>query len=156
MVSYEQLQKMKVNELRAAVRSWQHSNRIRGYSTMKKAQLIDEIMKEVNFGQPAEVSLEKHLKKVIPKPVPKPRRSPPKPKAKPEEESVLLDDKVVKFREGALRRQMRLKPSEKFTRSQLLKIAKTPTNKMFTAFGREYKATRLLKQRAAFGATLMK
>ena len=150
MVSYEALQKMKVSELRSAVRSWQHNNRIRGYSTMKKADLVDAIHREIEIGQPLEDSLEKHIRSRLPKPVPKPR-----PKSAPEE-SVLLDDKVVKFRPGALRRQMRLKPDERFTRSQLLKIADVPTNKMFRIFGREYKATPLLKQRAAFGATLMK
>ena len=153
---------MKVSELRSAVRTWQHNNRIRGYSTMKKADLIDAIHKEIELGQPLQDSLEKHIRSRLPKPVPKPRPSPPKPKPTPtprkaaREESVLLDEKVVKFRPGALRRQMRLKPDEKFTRSQLLKIAEVPTNKMFRVFGREYKATPLLKQRAAFGATLMK
>ena len=162
MVSHEDLQGLKVSELRGAIRSWQHANRISGYSTMRKGPLIEEMMKEIQLGQPAEVTLEKHLRKVLPMPTPKPRKimpkaapkpAPRKPKAAPEE-SVLLDDKVVKFKPGAMRRQMRLSPTEKLTPAILKQIAGAKTGAMVKAFGRDYKATPLLKKRAQFALTL--
>ena len=161
MLTHEDLHKLKVSELRGAVKSWQHSNRIRGYSTMRKGPLIDEMMKEVNFGQPSEVSLEKHLRKVLPKPVPAPRKmapkaapkAAPKPKAAPEE-SVLLDDKVVKFKPGTFRRQLRLSPTEKLTPPILRRFAEAKVGSVVKAFGREYKVTPLMKKRGALGLTL--
>jgi len=150
MVSYEDLHKLKVSELRGAIRSWQHANRISGYSTMRKGALINEMMKEIQLGQPAEVTLEKHLRKVLPMPTPKPA---PKPKAAPEE-SVLLDDKVVTYKPGAMRRQMRLSPTEKLSQAILKRLAGAKTGAMVKAFGRDYKATPLLKKRAQFALTL--
>ena len=67
-----------------------------------------------------------------------------------------LDGVYIEFKEGALRRQMKLKPTEKFTRSELTQIAALSTGRRFRIFGREYKATALLKKRAALGAALMK
>jgi len=161
MVSHEDLYKLKVSELRGAIRSWQHANRISGYSTMRKGPLIEEVMREIQLGQPSEVTLEKHLRKVLPKPVPAPRKmapkaapkAAPKPKAAPEE-SVLLDDKVVTYKPGAMRRQMRLSPTEKLSQAILKRIAGAKMGAMVKAFGREYKVTPLLKKRAQFALVL--
>ena len=161
MVSHEDLYKLKVSELRGAIRSWQHANRISGYSTMRKGPLIEEVMREIQLGQPSEVTLEKHLRKVLPKPVPAPRKmapkaapkAAPKPKAAPEE-SVLLDDKVVKFKPGTFRRQLRLSPTEKLTPPILRRFAEAKVGSVVKAFGREYKVTPLMKRRGAFGLAL--
>jgi len=71
-------------------------------------------------------------------------------------ETIELDGEKVKFKEGSMRKQMKLKPEEKLTESKLKKIAGTETGKMFKMFKREYKATPLLKKRANFALVLMK
>jgi hypothetical protein len=52
-----------------------------------------------------------------------------------------LDGVDIEFKEGALRPQMKLKPTEKFKRSELQQIAALSTGRRFRVFGREYKAT---------------
>lgn len=70
-------------------------------------------------------------------------------------ETIILEGEKIKFKEGALRKQMKLKKDEKLNKNKLNKIAKTETNKTFNMFGREYKATPLLKKRANFALVLM-
>jgi len=68
-------------------------------------------------------------------------------------ETIELDGKKVKFKEGALRKQLKLKPDEKLSRSMIKKII---DKKEFMLFKRKYKMTPLLKKRLNFAMTLMK
>ena len=76
-----------------------------------------------------------------------------KPKSKSKMETIELDGKKVKFKEGALRKQLKLKPNEKLSRSMIKKII---DKKEFMLFKRKYKMTPLLKKRLNFAMTLMK
>ena len=68
-------------------------------------------------------------------------------------ETVELDGKQVKFKEGALRKQLKLKKDEKLTKPMIKKII---NKENFKLFGRDYKMTPLMKKRFNFALTLMK
>tara|TARA_Y100001972_G_C7622577_1_gene312264 strand:- start:876 stop:1289 length:414 start_codon:yes stop_codon:yes gene_type:complete len=77
-----------------------------------------------------------------------------KPKAsKSKMETIELDGKKVKFKEGALRKMLKLKPDEKLTIPMIKKII---NKNEFTLFKRKYKMTPLMKKRLNFAMTLMK
>lgn len=68
-------------------------------------------------------------------------------------ETIELNGKQVKFKEGALRKQLKLKPDEKLSKAMIKKII---NKKEFMLFKRKYKMTPLLKKRLNFAMTLMK
>ena len=68
-------------------------------------------------------------------------------------ETIKLDGKKVQFKEGALRKMLKLKPNEKLSRPMIKKII---NKEKFKLFGREYKMTPLMKKRFNFALTLMK
>ena len=74
-------------------------------------------------------------------------------KSKSKMETIELNGEKVKFKEGALRRQLKLKPSEKLSKMMIKKII---NKEKFKLFGREYKMTPLMKKRLNFAMTLMK
>tara|TARA_R100001591_G_scaffold105354_1_gene113359 strand:- start:1928 stop:2347 length:420 start_codon:yes stop_codon:yes gene_type:complete len=74
-------------------------------------------------------------------------------KSKSKMETIELNGKQVKFKEGALRRQLKLKPDEKLSKPMIKKII---NKEKFKLFGRDYKMTPLLKKRLNFAMTLMK
>ena len=74
-------------------------------------------------------------------------------KSKSKMETIELDGKKVQFKEGALRRQLKLKPDEKLSKPMIKKII---NKEKFKLFGRDYKMTPLLKKRLNFAMTLMK
>ena len=76
--------------------------------------------------------------------------------AKTKMETVDIDGKKIKFKEGALRKQMKLKKNEEFTKAMLNKIKKVEVGKTFKAFKRSYKMTPLMKKRITFASVLMK
>jgi len=76
-----------------------------------------------------------------------------KPKKKTKMETVELEGKQVKFKEGALRKMLKLKPDEKLSKPMIKKII---NKEKFKLFGRDYKMTKLMKKRLNFALTLMK
>lgn len=68
-------------------------------------------------------------------------------------ESIKLDGEKVQFKEGALRKMLKLKENEKLTIPMIKKII---DKKEFTLFKRKYKMTPLMKKRLNFAMTLMK
>ncbi len=71
-------------------------------------------------------------------------------------ETVNIDGEKIKFKKGALRKQMKLKNGEEFTRAMLNKLKKVEVGKSFKAFNRTYKMTKLMKKRITFASVLMK
>ncbi len=67
-----------------------------------------------------------------------------------------LDGKVIKYRKGALRKQLGLKKSQKLNRPELLKASKTKIGQKIKIAGKTRKMTRLMKKRVVLGANLMK
>jgi hypothetical protein len=62
-------------------------------------------------------------------------------------ETVDAFGKKFKVKEGALRKQLKMKKDEKFTRAELNKLSKVEDGKKFKFHDREFKMTKLMKQR---------
>lgn len=87
----------------------------------------------------------------------------PKGKGYGKKETIVLkkskgakEDGKITFKEGTLRRQLKMKKGEKFTKKELAALKKIEIGKKFKFHGREFKMTKLMKQRVTLGLTLMK
>lgn len=67
-----------------------------------------------------------------------------------------LGGKRIKFKKGALRKQLGLKKTKKLTRAGLSRASKVKIGKTVKLAGKTRKMTRLLKKRIVFGKNLMK
>jgi len=79
-----------------------------------------------------------------------------KTKSKPKMETVELDGEKIKFKEGALHKQLKTPAGYTFKRSELNKLKNIENGKTFDFLGKSFKMTPLLKKRISFGLTLMK
>lgn len=68
---------------------------------------------------------------------------------------VVLDGEKVKFKEGGLRNQLKVPKDYKFKITELRRLAKINTGEKFSFLGKDFKMTKLMKQRINFGITLM-
>jgi len=68
---------------------------------------------------------------------------------------VVLDGEKVKFKEGGLRNQLKVKKDYKFRITTLRRLSRIPEGNGFEFEGKDFKMTKLLKQRINFGITLM-
>jgi hypothetical protein len=68
---------------------------------------------------------------------------------------VVLDGEKIKFKEGGLRNQLKVPKDYKFKITELRRLNKIPTNEKFSFLGKDFKMTKLMKQRINFGITLM-
>ena len=65
-----------------------------------------------------------------------------------------LGGKTIRFKRGALRNQLKLKPDEKLTRPVLKKASEVAIGKPVEILGRKRKMTKLLKERIVLGMNL--
>ncbi len=84
-------------------------------------------------------------------------------RGRPKKETIVLkkskgakEDGKITFKEGTLRRQLKLKSGEKFTKKELAGLKKKEIGTKFMFRGKEFKMTKLMKQRISLGLTLMK
>lgn len=84
-------------------------------------------------------------------------------RGRPKKETIVLkkskgakEDGKITFKEGTLRRQLKMKKGEKFSKSDMNKLKKIEVGKEFMFHDRKFKMTKLMKQRINLGATLMK
>jgi len=61
----------------------------------------------------------------------------------------------IKFKEGTLRKQLKLKKSDKFTKTELNKLSKLEIGSKFNFHGNSFKMTKLMKERIDLGKTLL-
>lgn len=66
------------------------------------------------------------------------------------------ENSKITFKEGTLRKQLKMKKDEKFTKKELRDLKKIEVGKKFKFHGREFKMTKLMKQRVSLGLTLMR
>ena len=78
------------------------------------------------------------------------------PKKKPKMATADLDGEEVKFKEGALHKQLKTPEGYKFKKSELEKMKKVENGDMVEFMGRKIKMTPLLKKRVSFALVLMK
>lgn len=69
--------------------------------------------------------------------------------------SIRIRGRKINYKKGALRRQMGLQRSQKFSKSGLSRLSKIPTGKRFRVGKRNVRMTPLLKRRIVFGRVLM-
>ncbi len=69
---------------------------------------------------------------------------------------AVLDGEKVKFKEGALRSQLKVPKDHKFTKTELNKLKKVKTGEKFSFMGKEFKMTPLMAKRINFALVLMK
>jgi hypothetical protein len=70
-------------------------------------------------------------------------------------EKIKTNKGTIKFKEGTLRKQLKMKNNQKFTKSKLSILKKIPIGKKFKFNSYDFKMTKLLKQRVNLGLTLM-
>ena len=71
-------------------------------------------------------------------------------------ETVEIDGEKIEFKEGALRKQLKLKKDFKLTKTILNKLKKVKDGEKFDLEGKSFKMTPLLKKRINFALVLMK
>ena len=69
-------------------------------------------------------------------------------------ETITLGGKKIKFRKGALHRQLKIPEDQDIGNVNLRRIKKGEVGDMVKVKGRMFKITKLLKKRATFGLTL--
>jgi hypothetical protein len=75
----------------------------------------------------------------------------------PRDPRAQLYDKLDgRMKEGGLRRQLRLKKGDKFTKPDINKLARVAEGKSFLFKGNQFKMTKLLKKRILLAKTMMK
>ena len=68
---------------------------------------------------------------------------------------VVLEGKKIKFKEGALHRQLKIPEDQDIGVSNLRKIKKAEVGSEVTIKGKKFKVTPLMKKRAVFGLNIM-
>jgi hypothetical protein len=76
-----------------------------------------------------------------------------RPAKKPQ--TIKIGKEKITFKEGTLRKQLKMKKDEKFTKAELRKLKKVEIGKKFKFHQRGFVMTKLLKQRISLGLTLM-
>ena len=70
-------------------------------------------------------------------------------------EEITINDEKIKFKKGALHRQLKVPQSYTFSKAELNKIKKIPAGGLFEFKGKTFKKTPLLARRVNFALTLM-
>jgi hypothetical protein len=71
-------------------------------------------------------------------------------------ETIEFGGEKIKIKEGALRKQLKMKKDEKFTKAELNKLSKVEDGKKFKFHGREFKMTKLMKRRIGLAKAFAK
>ena len=71
-----------------------------------------------------------------------------------ETETIKIGGKTIKFKKGALHKQLKIPLDEDIGNSNLRKIKKGEVGDMVRVKGKMFKITSLMKKRATFGLTL--
>ena len=69
-------------------------------------------------------------------------------------ETIVLDGKKIRFKKGALHRQLKVPEDEDIGIPNLRKISKGKLGSMVTVKGKKFKITSLMKKRATFGLNI--
>jgi len=69
-------------------------------------------------------------------------------------DTIVLDGEKIRFKKGALHRQLKIPEDQDIGMANLNKIAKAELGSMVTIKGKKFKVTPLLKKRAVFGKNI--
>ena len=70
-------------------------------------------------------------------------------------QTIKIGKEKITFKEGTLRKQLKMKKDEKFTKAEIRKLKKVEVGKKFKFHQRGFVMSKLLKQRISLGLTLM-
>jgi|TARA_R110000744_G_scaffold159998_2_gene276191 hypothetical protein len=70
-------------------------------------------------------------------------------------ETIKTKTGVISFKEGTLRKSLKMKKDEKFKKAELRRLKKVKVGSSFKFHKRNFKMTKLMKQRVSLGLTLM-
>jgi len=65
------------------------------------------------------------------------------------------ENSTIKFKEGTLRKQLKMKRGDTFTKAEMRKLKKVPIGDKFRFNGHIFKKTKLMSERIDLGLTLM-
>ena len=65
------------------------------------------------------------------------------------------ENSTIKFKEGTLRKQLKMKKGDTFTKAEMRKLKKVPIGDKFRFNGHIFKKTKLMSERIDLGLTLM-
>ena len=165
------LKSQSVAHLKKMVSAWSNSHRIKGYSRMKKDELIDAMMKEITFKKKEDDEMLRDVvkrmakasdrqlkakaaeleKKASAKSAPAAAAAPA-----PKKELVTIDGEKIAFKGDALRNMLRLGKNEKLTKPLIRKMLEVPVGGRVQYFNKTRRQTPLLRKRLNFALTLMK
>lgn len=159
------LKSQSVAHLKKMVSAWSNSHRIKGYSRMKKDDLVDAMMKEITFKKKDDDEMLRDVVKRMAKASDrqlKAKAAELEKKASaaaapaPKKELVTLDGEKIAFKGDALRNQLRLGKKEKLTKPLIRKLLEVPVGGRLQYFNKVKTQTPLLRKRLQFALTLMK
>ena len=167
------LKSQSVAHLKKMVSAWTNSHRIKGYSRMKKDDLVDAMMKEITFKKKDDDEMLRDVVKRMAKASDrqlKAKAAELEKKASsksasataaaaapaPKKELVTLDGEKIAFKGDALRNMLRLGKKEKLTKPLIRKMLEVPVGGRVQYFDKVRRQTPLLRKRLQFALTLMK
>ncbi len=164
------LKSQSVAHLKKMVSAWTNSHRIKGYSRMKKDELVAAMMKEITFKKKEDEEMLRDVVKRMAKASDrqlKAKAAELEKKASsksasaaaapaPKKELVTLDGEKIAFKGDALRNQLRLGKKEKLTKPLIRKLLEVPVGGRLQYFNKVKTQTPLLRKRLQFALTLMK
>ena len=65
------------------------------------------------------------------------------------------ENSTIKFKEGTLRKQLKMKRGDTFTKAEMRKMKKVPIGERFRFNGHVFKKSKLMSERIDLGLTLM-
>lgn len=71
-------------------------------------------------------------------------------------ETIEFGGEKMKIKEGALRKQLKLKKGDKFTKTMLNRLSKIPDGERFDFKGNSFKMTKLMKRRIGLAKAFAK
>ena len=164
------LKSQSVAHLKKMVSAWSNSHRIKGYSRMKKDELIDAMMKEITFKKKEDDEMLRDVVKRMAKASDRQlkakaaelekkastKSAPASAAPAPKKELVKIDGEKIAFKGDALRNMLRLGKNEKLTKPLIRKMLEVPVGGRVQYFNKVRKQTPLLRKRLNFALTLMK
>ena len=164
------LKSQSVAHLKKMVSAWSNSHRIKGYSRMKKDELIDAMMKEITFKKKEDDEMLRDVVKRMAKASDRQlkakaaelekkasaKSAPASAAPAPKKELVTLDGEKIAFKGDALRNMLRLGKNEKLTKPLIRKMLEVPVGGRVQYFNKTRRQTPLLRKRLNFALTLMK
>lgn len=173
------LQSQSVAHLKKMISTWTNSHRIKGYSRMKKDELIDAMEREMTFKKKEDDEMLQDVVKRMAKATEKQLKAKAEEVAKTNTEArkkkaqealekydkeqkakakaeIKLGGEKIKFKPDALRKQLRMRKDDKLTKPLIRKMLKVPDGGVIEPFNKRFNMTKMLRKRLQLALNMMK